>query len=119
MESLIMSLEVFCFKQNLPLRQFFDLVYNLYLAAEELDIPLEKFPGYIEELKAHIDSLIEQIQQKESEKQNALEEYHTTKHELQEFVMSRPTFEKNQQLKQESEQVTKERDKQIQNRPTT
>ena len=39
MESLIVTIEVFCFKQNLPLRQFFDLVYNLYLAAEKLDIP--------------------------------------------------------------------------------
>jgi len=30
-ESLIMTIEVFCFKKNLPLRQFFDLVYNMYL----------------------------------------------------------------------------------------
>ena len=49
MESLIVTIEVFCFKQHLPLRQFFDLVYNLYLAAEEFDIPLESFPSHIEE----------------------------------------------------------------------
>ena len=52
MESFIVTIEVFCFKQNLPLRQFFDLVYNLYWAAEKLDIPLESFPGHIGELKA-------------------------------------------------------------------
>ena len=59
MESFIVTIEVFCFKQNLPLRQFFDLVYNMYLAAEEFDIPLESFPSYIEELKAHIENLLE------------------------------------------------------------
>ena len=69
MESLIVTIEVFCFKHNLPLRQFFDLVYNLYLAAEEFDIPLESFPSYIEELKARIENLLEQIRYFESEKQ--------------------------------------------------
>lgn len=29
MESFIVSIEVFCFKHKLPLRQFFDLVYNV------------------------------------------------------------------------------------------
>jgi transcriptional regulator with XRE-family HTH domain len=111
MESLIVTIEVFCFKHNLPLRQFFDLVYNLYRAAEELDIPLEIFPSHVEELKARIENLLEKIRYFESEKQIALERSQTTKRLLEEFNMSRPTFDENQKLKQELEQVTKEKDK--------
>ena len=111
MESFIVTIEVFCFKQNLPLRQFFDLVYNMYLAAEEFDIPLESFPRYIEELKAHIENLLEKIRYFESETQIALERSQTTERLLEEFNMSRPMFDENQKLKQELEQVTKERDK--------
>jgi len=111
MESFIVSIEVFCFKHNLPLRQFFNLVYNLYLAAEEFDIPLESFPSYIEELKARIENLLEQIRYFESEKQNALERSQTTERLLEEFNRSRPMFDENQRLKQKLEQVEKERDK--------
>ena len=107
MESFIVSIEVFCFKQHLPLRQFFDLVYNLYLAAEKLDIPLESFPSYIEELKVRIENLLEQIRYFESEKQIALERSQTTERLLEEFNMSRPMFDENQKLKQQLEQVKK------------
>jgi hypothetical protein len=82
MESLIVSLEVFCFKQNLFIKQFFDSIYSMYWAAEKLNIPLENFPEYIEQLKVKKDNLIDQIQQLESEKQTSLERYHTTKEDL-------------------------------------
>jgi hypothetical protein len=95
MESLIVTIEVFCFKQHLPLRQFFDLVYNLYLAAEEFDIPLQSFPSHIEELKARIENLLEKIRYFESEKQIALERSQTTERLLEEFNMSRPMFDEN------------------------
>ena len=111
MESLIVTIEVFCFKQNLPLRQFFDLVYNLYLAAEEFDITLESFPSHIEELKVRIENLLEQIRYFESEKQIALERSQTTERLLEECNRSRPMFDENQKLKQKLEQVEKERDK--------
>jgi Homeodomain-like domain-containing protein len=111
MESLIETLEVFCFKQNLPLMEFFDLVYKLYWGAEKLDIPLEIFPSHIEELKARIEQLLEQIRYFEAEKQIALERSQTTERLLEEFNGSRPIFDENQKLKQELEKVTKERDK--------
>src|SRR2546423_469861 len=110
-ESLIVTIEVFCYKQHLPLRQFFDLVYNLYLEAEEFDIPLESFPSHIEKLKARIENLLEKIRYFESEKQIALERSQTTERLLEEFNRSRPIFDENQKLKQKLEQVTKERDK--------
>ena len=48
MESLIISIEVFCFKQNLSAKQFIDILYEFYWAVDKLNIPLEDFPGYIE-----------------------------------------------------------------------
>lgn len=110
MESLIMSIEVFCYKENLSVKQFFDFVHTMYLTAEKLDIPLESFPNHIEEQKAQIENLSEQIKYFKSEKQIALENYQTTEERLEEFRMSRPMFEEGQQLKQKLEQVTKERD---------
>jgi CENP-B N-terminal DNA-binding domain len=111
MESLIVSLEVFCFKQNLSIKQFFDSIYKMYWAADKLDIPLENFPEYIEQLKVKKDNLIDQIQQLESEKQISLESYHTTKEGLEEYRNDRPLFEKNQQLKQELQKAKQERDR--------
>ena len=110
MESLIISIEVFCFKQNLSVKQFIDILYELYWAADKLDIPLENFPGYIEQLKAEKDSLIDQIQQIKSEEKLALEGYHTTERKLEEYWNDRPLFEKNQQLKQKLEEANQERD---------
>ncbi len=82
MESLIMSLEVFCFKENLSVKQFFDCIHSMYLAAEKLEIPLEQIPVYIEELKIDIDTKLELVHQIELEKQNTLKEYHTTEENL-------------------------------------
>jgi len=110
-ESMIMSLEVFCFKENLSVKQFFDFIHSVYLTAEKLGIPLENFPSHIEELKTCIESIREEIQYWESEKQGALEKYQTTEKLVKEFQLSRPMFDDNQRLKRELEQVTKDRDK--------
>jgi hypothetical protein len=110
MESLIMSIEVFCYKEGLSAREFFDCVHSMYVTAEKLDIPLESFPNYIDEVNAQIENLLEQIKYIESEKQIALEKSHTTEKILEEFSISRSKFDENQQLKQKLEQVTKERD---------
>ena len=80
------------------------------MAADNLDIPLENFPGYIEQLKAEKDSLIDQIQQIKLEEKLALDGYHTTKRKLEEYWNDRPLFEKNQQLKQKLEEANQKRD---------
>jgi hypothetical protein len=110
MESLIISIEVFCFKQNLSVKQFIDILNELYWAADKLDIPLENFPGYIEQLKAEKDSLIDHIQQLKSEEKLALEGHHTTERKLEEYWNDRPLVEKNQQLKQKLEEANQKRD---------
>jgi Helix-turn-helix domain len=111
MESLIISLEVFCFKENLSAKQLFDCIHSIYLTTGKLGVSLENFPSHIEELKIHIDSLRDEIKYWESEKQSTLESYQTTEKLLKEFQMSRPMFDTNQRLKEELEQAIKDRNK--------
>jgi helix-turn-helix protein len=54
MESLIMSLEVFCYQQNLSVKQFFDFIHSMYLTAEKLGIPLVDVADYIKEQEVHV-----------------------------------------------------------------
>ena len=111
MESLIMSLEVYCYKDNLSAKQFFDCIHSMYLTAKKIDVPLEDFPSYIEQQAARIESVSRQIKNLELEKQVALEKYQTTEKLVEEFSLSRPMFDEIQRLKQELQQVTLDRDK--------
>ena len=111
MESLIMSLEVCCYKDNLSAKQFFDCIHSMYLTAKKIDVPLEDFPSYIEQQAARIESVSQQIKNLELEKQAALEKYQTTEKLVEEFSLSRPMFDEIQQSKQELQQVTLDRDK--------
>jgi hypothetical protein len=54
MESLIMSLEEFCYQQNLSVKQFFDFIHSIYLITEKLGIPLVDIPDHIKEQEARV-----------------------------------------------------------------
>jgi transcriptional regulator with XRE-family HTH domain len=93
-ESLIISLEVFCFKQNLSVK----------------DVTLDELPSYIKQLEENAHNLLSEINQIKVDKQNALKNYDATLNLLQEFKNSRPLFDKNLQLKEELEKLKKEKD---------
>jgi hypothetical protein len=58
MESLIMSLEVLCYKENLSVKQFFDCIHGMYLIAEKLGILIEDIPDYIKQQEVRIQTLL-------------------------------------------------------------
>ena len=109
-ESLVVALEVFCFKQKLSIKDFVELVYDLYRVCSSLDVSLENLPGYVKELENNVQTLIEEIQEKRLEKQEALEDYDVTLELLEEYDANRPLFEENKKLRQELDKVRKERD---------
>ena len=111
MESLIMSLEVFCYQQNLSVKQFFDFIHSMYLTAEKLGIPLVDVADYIKEQEVHVKNIRESVKYWEVEEQAIYEKYNTTEKSLHEFQLSRSLFDDNQELKRKLEQVTKQRDK--------
>ena len=106
-ESFIVALEVFFFKQNLSIKQFVDLVYRLYSIAERFGVPLEQLPSYIEGLENKLDRLKEEIEDINLKKQNTLENSGTTLELLEEFKANRPLFQK---LRQQLDKLKKERD---------
>ena len=106
-ESLIESLEVFCFKHNLSIKEFVDLVYRLaFIADNKFGIPLENLPDYVEDLERDADRLKEQIAEKKLEMKNVLADYDTTL----EYNANRSLIEENQKLREELKQLTKDRD---------
>jgi hypothetical protein len=111
MESLIVTLEVFCYQQNLSVKQFFDFIHSMYLTAEKLGIPLVDVFDHIKEQEVRVKNISESIKYWEAEEQAVYERYQMTEKSLQEFLLSRSLFDDNQELKRKLEQVTKQRDK--------
>jgi hypothetical protein len=109
-ESLIVNLEVFCFKQNLSIKEFVNLVHDISWKAEILGVPLEKLPGHVKQLENDLHVLTKQIEQKKLEKQNAFEDYGVTINLLEEFNKNKQLFETCQQQKLELDKVKQERD---------
>lgn len=64
-ESFIEFLEVFCFKRNKSIKEFFDIVYRIaFTARNKFGIPFENLPDYVQRLEGEADTLIEQIEEK-------------------------------------------------------
>jgi hypothetical protein len=101
---------VFCFKQNLSIKDFVDVVHELCCTANNLGVPLEKLPSHVKQLESDADRLTEEIEEKKLEKQEALEDYDVTLESLEELMENRPLFETNEKLREQLDKVTKQRD---------
>ena len=75
MEALIVASEVFCFKEHLSVEDLVSRVTNMYNTADNLGIPIQRFPSYITELKDRIDTLTMEMDRIEANKQAALRDY--------------------------------------------
>lgn len=101
LESLLQGLLVFCFKHNLSIKDFVDIVYELSSTADRFGVPLESLPSYVKELKNKVQTLEEEINEKRLEKQEALDDYDVTLESLEEYKANRPLFEENRKLREE------------------
>jgi hypothetical protein len=109
-ESLLVNLEVFCFKQNRSINEFVNLVHNISRVAEILAVPLDKFPSYIKQLESDLHRLTKEIEQKKLEKQDAFQDYGIALNSLEEFNRNRPSYEEYREQKLELEKVKREGD---------
>ncbi len=110
LESLLQALLVFCFKQNLSINDFVDVIHQLCRGANKLGIPLEKLPDYLKRLENTVLSLQEEIEEKRLEKEEALEDYDVTLELLEEYKANRPLFEENKKLRERLDKVRQQRD---------
>lgn len=101
MEALIVALEVFCFKERLSVEDLVSLVTNMYNTADNLGIPIQRFPSYVTELKDRIDTLTEEINRIEANKQAALRDYRMTLELLREYNENKPFLLQIQEYQQE------------------
>ena len=109
-ESFIEFLEVFCFKHNLSIKEFIDLVYRLaFIAYNKFRIPLESLPDYVQQLEGEADTLTEQIAEKKLEMKNVLA-YYDGATTLEYNANKSSLFEENKRLREELVKVSKQRD---------
>jgi chaperonin cofactor prefoldin len=99
-ESIIVTLDVLCFKHGTPMDQFFERVRELYLQLDSLGISVERLPEYLEDQKKEILRL-------QSEIKNEVEQQGATMHLLREYQTNIPAY---RSAKNELEIMTKERD---------
>jgi hypothetical protein len=109
-ESFIEFLEVFCFKHNLSIKEFIDLVYRLaFIAYNKFRIPLENLPDCVQQLEGEADTLTEQIAEKKLEMKNVLA-YYDGATTLEYNANKSSLFEENKRLREELVKVSKQRD---------
>jgi hypothetical protein len=109
-ESLIIAIEVYCFKANLPIKEFINLVHDLSSTAERLDVTLENLPNYIRELEYDAHKLRNEVQELNLQKQHAFQESNVTLDSLEEYKKNRPLIATIQELKEQLDTTTRERD---------
>ncbi|HEU4445036.1 MAG TPA: hypothetical protein VFR94_10215 [Nitrososphaeraceae archaeon] len=101
MEALIVALEVFCFKEQLSVEYLVSRVSNTYNTADNLGIPIQRFPSYVTELKDRIDTLTEEINRIEANKQAALRDYVMTLELLREYNENKPFLRQIQKVERQ------------------
>ena len=99
-EAIIITLEVLCFKHEIPMDQFFEQVRNLYTLISNLGISVERLSEYLENQKNEILRL-------QSETKNEVERQGATMNLLQEYQANMPAFKT---AMNDLENVTRERD---------
>jgi hypothetical protein len=110
-ESFIEFLEVFCFKHNLSIKEFVDLVYRLaFIAYNKFRIPLENLPDYVQQLEGEADTLTEQIAEKKLEMKNVLAYYDDGATTLEYNANRSSLFEENKMLREQLVKVSNQRD---------
>jgi transcriptional regulator with XRE-family HTH domain len=110
MESLIVAFEVYCFKANLQIKEFIDLLYDLSSTADRLGVTLENLPSYIRELENDAHRLRKEVQEIKLQKQQELRESNVTLDSLEEYKKNRPLIATIQELKEQLDTTTRERD---------
>ena len=103
-ESLVVALEVFCFRQNRSIEEFMDHSCSMYNTAEAIGVPLSRLHDFIKDSKSEIDQI-------KMAKQNALRDYKMTTNLLEEDKRNRPLIEQVRILQRKLEGVIRERDK--------
>jgi hypothetical protein len=106
-EAIIVTLEVLCFKHEMPLDQFFERVSDQSSLADNLGISIESLPNYLLQLKNNIEDQTKEIHRLQLETEDEVKRQGVTMNLLREYQSNKPLLES---TKKELEKVTRERD---------
>jgi hypothetical protein len=106
-EAIIITIEVLCFKHDMPVDQFFERVRDQSSLAENLGISIGALPSYLVRLKRNIENQKEEIHRLQLESENEVQRQGATMNLLREYQANMPIYRSKMS---ELDQVTKERD---------
>jgi len=106
-EEIIITIEVLCFKHNMPVDQFFERVRDQSSLADNLGISIGALPSYLVHFKRNIEKQKEEIHRLRLETENEVQRRGATMNLLREYESNKPLIES---TKNKLEKVTKERD---------
>lgn len=106
-EAIIITIEVLCFKHDMPVDQFFERVRDQSSLADNLGISIGAIPSYLVHLQRNIENQREEIRRLQIETKNEVQRQGATMNLLREYQANMPKLTSNME---ELDKVTKERD---------
>jgi hypothetical protein len=91
-EAIIITLEVLCFKHEMPIDQFFEGVWDQSSLADNLGISVGGLPSYLVHLKHDIENQKEKIHRLQLEAENEVQRQGAMMNLLREYQANMPIF---------------------------
>jgi cell division protein FtsL len=109
-ESLINVVEVHCFKRNLKLEEFFEIVEEVASYSNKVGIPLEDLSDHISEQKRILDDLYSEIEDAQNDLSVVLRDNDLTQKELEDYKKDKTIIDRLEETRLELVKVTKDRE---------
>jgi flagellar biosynthesis chaperone FliJ len=93
LESLIEHVNTYCFKRGIAEKEFLSKIDEICNMLDSLDFSLDDLPVYIVQKKTHLESLDKEISETQEKLRQIIDEYNTTKNDLEEYRRNRPLRE--------------------------
>jgi predicted transcriptional regulator len=106
-EAIIITIEVLCFKHDMPVDQFFERIRDQSSLADNLGISIGAISSYLVHLQRKIENQKEEIRRLQIETKNEVQRQGATMNLLREYQANMPKLRSNMD---ELDKVTKERD---------
>jgi hypothetical protein len=117
---LLEKINIHCFKSNIDEIDFIDKIEQVLDLADDLEVPLQEIPFYINQKKAEILKLDKEIENRRQKIGELIEDYNITINDLEEYRLNQPLLNKIDKLKDiinnKDEQIYKIRKKMLENK---
>ena len=92
-ELLIEQVNTYCFKHGMAEKEFVSKIDEICNMLDSLDFSLDDLPVYIVQKKTHLESLDKEASERQEKIRQIIDDYNTTKNDLEEYRRNRPLRE--------------------------